>query len=194
MNLITNVQTKNVSAPDNGFLEKAITDSQENVLSGKINNVHADGAYHSLDNQIFATKEQIELYLTGMQGKPPRYTLIETEQGLQVTDTQTSEVQIAYQTEKESWRIKTEKGYRYFTQKDIDAAILRKELKNIPPKKKKKRNNVEATVFQYSFHTRNNKTRYRGLIKHKIFAFARCLWVNLVRITNYEIKICQGAL
>jgi hypothetical protein len=194
LNLISNVQTKNVSAPDNGFLEKAITDSQENVLSGKINNVHADGAYHSLDNQIFATKEQIELYLTGMQGKPPRYTLIETEQGLQVIDTQTSEVQIAHKTKNERWGIKTENGYRYFTQKDIDAAVLRKELKDIPPKKKKIRNNVEATVFQYSFHTRNNKTRYRGLIKHKLFAFARCLWVNLVRITNYEIKICQGAL
>lgn len=194
LKLITNVQTENVSAPDNGFLEKAITDSQENVLSGKIKNVHADGAYHSLDNQLFATKEQIELYLTGMQGKPPRYTIAETEQGLQVIDTQTGEVQIAHKTKNESWGIKTEKGYRYFKQKDIEAAVLRKELKDIPPKKKKIRNNVEASIFQYSFHTRNNKTRYRGLIKHKLFAFARCLWMNLVRITNYEIRICQGAL
>jgi hypothetical protein len=194
LNLITNVQTDNVSAPDNGFFEEAITDSQENVLSGKIKNAHADGAYHSLDNQKFATKEQIELYLTGMQGKPPRYTITETEQGLHVIDTQTGEVIIAHKTKKESWGIKTEKGYRYFTQKDIDAAVLRKELKDIPPEKKKIRNNVEATIFQYSFHTRNNKTRYRGLIKHKLFAFARCLWINLVRITNYEIKICQGAL
>jgi len=194
LNLITNVQTDNVSAPDNGFLEQAIIDSEENVLSGKIKNVHADGAYHSLDNQIFATKEQIELYFTGMQGKPPRYTISETEQGLHVIDTQTGEIIIAHKTKKESWGIKTEKGYRYFSQKDIDAAVLRKELKDIPPEKKKIRNNVEATVFQYSFHTRNNKTRYRGLIKHKLFAFARCLWINLVRITNYEIKICQGAL
>jgi hypothetical protein len=194
LNLITNVQVENVSAPDNGFFEKAVTDSQENVLSDKIENAHADGAYHSLDNQLFATKEQIELYLTGMQGKLPRYTIAETEQGLQVIDTQTGEVQIAHKTENQRWGIKTEKGYRYFTQKDIDAAALRKELKEIPPEKKKKRNNVEATVFQYSFHTRNNKTRYRGLIKHKLFAFARCLWMNLVRITNYEIKICQGTL
>jgi Transposase domain (DUF772) len=194
LNLITNVQVENVSAPDNGFLESAITDSQENVLSVDIENVHADGAYHSVDNQAFATKEEIELYLTGMQGKPPRYTLLLTEKGLQVTDTQTSEVQFAYVTKNGSWRIKTEKGYRYFTQKDIDAAALRKELKDIPSEIKKIRNNVEAAMFQYSFHSRNNKTRYRGLIKHKMFAFARCLWMNLVRITNYEIKICQGAL
>jgi hypothetical protein len=194
LNLITNVQVENVSAPDNGFFEKAVTDSQENVLSDKIENAHADGAYHSLDNQKFATKEQIELYLTGMQGKPSRYTIAQTQEGLQVIDTQTGEVQIAHKTKNERWGIKTEKGYRYFTQKDIEAAALRKELKEIPPEVKKIRNNVEATVFQYSFHTRNNKTRYRGLIKHKLFAFARCLWMNLVRITNYEIKICQGAL
>jgi hypothetical protein len=194
LNLISNVQTKNVSAPDNGFFEKAITDSQENVLSDKIKNAHVDGAYHSLDNQTFAIKEEIELYLTGVQGKPPRYTIAETEQGLQVIDTQTGEVQIAHKTKNGSWGIKTEKGYRYFKQKEIDAAVLRKELKDIPPEKMKIRNNVEASIFQFCFHTRNNKTRYRGLIKHKLFAFARCLWMNLVRITNYEIKICQGTL
>lgn len=194
LNLITNAQTKNVSAPDNGFLEKAITDSQENVLSDKIENVHTDGAYHSLENQIYAKNQQIQLYLTGMQGKPPRYALTQTEHGLQVIDTQTGEIQIARKTKTESWVIKTENGYRYFTQKDINAAVLRDELKDIPPEKMKTRNNVEATIFQFCFHTRNNKTRYRGLIKHKLFAFTRCLWINLVRITNYEMKICQGAL
>ncbi len=29
-----------------------------------------------------------------------------------------------------------------------------------------KRNNVETAMFQYSFHTRNGNTRYRGLLKH----------------------------
>jgi hypothetical protein len=28
----------------------------------------------------------------------------------------------------------------------------------------------------------NNKTRYRGMIKHKLWAIARCLWVNFRRI------------
>ena len=34
-----------------------------------------------------------------------------------------------------------------------------------------KRNNVETTDFQYSFHTRNGKTRYRGLLKHRTHAY-----------------------
>lgn len=55
-----------------------------------------------------------------------------------------------------------------------------------------KRNNVEATIFQYCFHSRNNKTRYRGLLKHKLYSYARCLWMNHVRLMIYLITTCQG--
>ena len=48
-----------------------------------------------------------------------------------------------------------------------------------------KRNNVEATIFQLCFHTRNNKTRYRGVIRHKMWALLRCMWTNLRRIMAY---------
>ena len=34
-------------------------------------------------------------------------------------------------------------------------------------------------MFLYSFHTRNGKTRYLGLLKHRIHAFSRCMWMNL---------------
>lgn len=52
-----------------------------------------------------------------------------------------------------------------------------------------KRNNVEATIFQYCFHTRNNKTRYRGLLKHKLQAFARGLWINMRRLFIFDRKM-----
>lgn len=192
LNLIINVQVKNVSAADNGFFEQAITESQENVLSEKIKKAHLDGAYHSVSNRVFADKELMKLYLTGLQGKPPRFILEQTESGLQVIDTQTGEIKIVEITKKRKWRIKIGRGYRYFSQKDIETAVLRKELENTPAEETKKRNNVEASIFQYCFHTRNNKTRYRGLIKHKLFSYARCLWINLVRIAIYQIKTCLG--
>jgi len=44
---------------------------------------------------------------------------------------------------------------------------------------------VEATIFQLGYHYSNDKSRYRGLIKHKMWANARCLWINFVRILNY---------
>ncbi len=69
--------------------------------------------------------------------------------------------------------------------------MLRKQLESLPQELLNKRNNVEAAMFQVSFHTRNNKTRYRGLLKHAIWADARCLWMNFVRLMNYQITTGQ---
>ncbi|ULB35796.1 hypothetical protein [Proteiniphilum propionicum] len=95
----------------------------------------------------------------------------------------------------DKWRIATtgKSKYRYFTNEQIATAELRHELAAIPGQEQMKRNNVEATIFQYCFHTRNNKTRYRGLLRHKLFTFARCLWINHVRLGNYLITISQRA-
>ena len=55
--------------------------------------------------------------------------------------------------------------YRYFDETAIERCEVRRLTESIPWEERKKRNNVEATIFQYSSHTRNNKTRYRGLVK-----------------------------
>ena len=39
------------------------------------------------------------------------------------------------------------------------------------------------------FHTRNNKTRYRGLIKHTLQTIARCAWINMRRLFLYDIEM-----
>jgi hypothetical protein len=95
----------------------------------------------------------------------------------------------------DKWRIATtgKSKYRYFTREQIATAELRRKPAAIPQKEQNKRDNVEATIFQYCFHTRNNKTRYRGLLKHKLFSFARCLWINHVRLANYLITTGQRA-
>lgn len=45
----------------------------------------------------------------------------------------------------------------------MDKAEVRRKVESIPFEERKKRNNVEVAMFLYSFHTRNNKTRYRTL-------------------------------
>jgi len=92
------------------------------------------------------------------------------------------------------WRIPTEKGYRYFTQKDIDTYIIRKQIAETPIEILQFRNNVEATIFQSGYHYPNAKSRYRGEIKHQMWANIRCLWVNFVRILNYIKQLCQRTL
>ena len=88
----------------------------------------------------------------------------------------------------EQWRIKTAKGYRYFTQQAIETSMIRKKIAQTPKAILQKRNNVEATIFQLGYHYPNAKSRYRGLIKHQMWANVRCLWVNFVRILKFVQK------
>ena len=67
----------------------------------------------------------------------------------------------------------------------LDSYLLRKQLSETPIETLQKRNNVEATIFQLGYHYPNAKTRYRGEIKHQMWANIRCLWVNFVRILKY---------
>ena len=62
-------------------------------------------------------------------------------------------------------------------------------VESVPFEKRKKRNNVEAIIFQYCFHTRNNKTRHRGLVKHKMQALARCAWINVRRLLLFDLEM-----
>ena len=92
-----------------------------------------------------------------------------------------------------SWRIEDtkddKKHVRYVKPESVAAAVRRKAQEAIPKAKRWLRNNVEAAMFQLTFHTRNNKTRYRGLMKQKIFALSRCLWVNHVRLALFELRM-----
>ena len=195
LNLIGHVDVRNASTSDLDFLQDDIKKVQEVFLS-KVDAVHADGAYHSQDNQEFCKDidRNIELHLHAIQGAKGRYKLdLLDKDKLSVLDTLTNElIDSQNRTNKEGivkWRIKAEKGYRYFTQKDIDTYLVRKKIAETPIEILQKRNNVEATIFQLAYHYSNAKSRYRGLLKHQMWANIRCLWVNFVRIVNFTEKI-----
>ncbi len=96
------------------------------------------------------------------------------------TDKLIEATKIVSKTNIDKWRIKTEKGYRYFTQREINTFLIREKIEETPIEVLQKRNNVEATIFQLAYHYSNAKSRYRGLIKHQMWADMRCLWVNFV--------------
>lgn len=187
LSLITSIQVETATIPDNDFLIPA-TEQTKEVLGHPLENLHTDGAYNSQTNQIYIQEEKINLYLSALQGQKGRFDLNLTEKGLEVTDMKTNEKQLAIQTKTGKWRIKVDNKIRYFTQKQIDSCRLRKEIEQYPPEIRKIRNNVEATIFQVCFYTRNNKSKYRGKIKQKMWATFRCIWINLVRIINYLRK------
>ena len=195
LNLIGNVDTRVASAADTTFLQDALRKT-EAVFTKKTEDAHSDGAYHSPDNQKFCKDKNINLYLHAIQGAKGRYAFMPMDNGeLTVLDTASNKTVIATKIKCKNnitkWRIATDQGYRYFIQQEIDAYIIRKQITETPTEVLQKRNNVEATIFQLGYHYSNGKSRYRGLIKQKMWANMRCLWVNFVRILKYIKHICQ---
>ena len=193
-NLITNVEVKGATTADNTYVESGVKGTEE-VTGNKVETLHCDGAYQSEDNRKFAGGDDIDFVANGIQGKPSRFDLELTDgQTLEVTDRRTGEVLTAIPVKDDKWKVQVEnkdgkKSWRYFGRDQIDKAKVRREVESIPFDKRKKRNNVEATIFQYCFHTRNNKTRYRGLFKHKMQAIARCAWINVRRLLLFDLKM-----
>ena len=192
VNLITDVQTETATHPDNKFTKPAIENSQ-GLLQDRIKNVHADGAYNSRESQEFTKKENINYYLTGFQGKPGRYDLSIKDGGLHVFDKQDNTEMEVQQVKNNKYRIKTNKGYRYFTDKEIESCQLRKQVEGLPKEIGDKRNNIEATIYQLAYYLRKDKTRYRGYFKNKIWAVLRSLWINCARITKHLAGVTKKA-
>ena len=192
LNLIGHVDVREASASDLDFLQDDIKKVEE-VFTAKVHAVHADGNYNSKSNQAFCkdANRNIELLLHSIQGAPGRYNLDLVDNELVVLDTLTNQLlpsKKRLRNGKGCWQVKVEKGYRYFTQKEIDTCSLRKKIAEIPLEVLQKRNNVEATIFQLAYHYPNAKSRYRGLIKHQMWANIRCLWMNFVRLFNFMEK------
>lgn len=208
LNLITDINLDAVSTPDSEFLEPSLEESQA-LLDDKIGEVYADGAYHSQSNQIFVQEKEMELILTGIQGKPSRYELSLGEENtdeLLVFDTCTQTFIKAYlaaastidgQTGKpeKKWRIKTDEGkYSYFTLESVRSSMLRQKLRDVPIEEKLKRNNVEASMFQIGFTCNNGKTRYCGIAANQLWAYSLTTWINFRRILKYVMQTSKRAL
>ena len=165
--LITHVDIEGATTADNTFVESGVKGTEE-VTGDNVETLHSDGAYQSEDNRKFTEANNIDFVANGIQGKPSRFELEQTDgKTLEVTDKQTGEVITAIPVKDDRWKILVEgkegkKCWRYFGRDQIDKAKTRREVESIPFEERKKRSNVEATIFQYGFHTRNNKTRYRG--------------------------------
>lgn len=195
--LITDVQVKDATAADNSYLQDAVKET-ETVCGNSVCKIHADGAYQSPENRRFAETHNgdgVEFVANGLQGKPSRYDLnVDGEGKLEVLDRNTSETREATKVRDGVWKLEVTnklgaKVMRYFRTTDVERCETRKKLENFSWDERKKRNNVEATIFQYCFTSRNNKTRYRGKIKTELQALARCAWINMRRLFIYDTNL-----
>ena len=200
-NIITSVQVETAVFADCHFLQEAVENS-ERVTDSTIEDLYADGAYQSPDNREFAKNHNAMQLKTGKMQGGCRWELIpHDEDGLTVREIATGNTYeavkaVTKQGSRKRWRIpwNNKTGWRYFEDKDIKAYQLRKQIESLPLEEQHKRNNVEAAMFQYSFHTRNGKTRYRGLLKHRMHAYSRCMWMNLRRMVIFQISTFQRSI
>jgi hypothetical protein len=193
LNLIVDVKVAPANTQDIEFFQEAI-DQAEQVLNHNPKDVHADGAFQSPDNVQYCQNEEINHYFTGIQGAESQFDLSLSEDILTVTDRKSGLVLPVRKIKSGKWAIKSQGKYRYFSKKEIDACNLRKQIAEMPVEMRNKRNNVEATIFQLSYFSRNNKTRYRGEFKTQMWAILRCIWINLRRIYAYVKPICQRTI
>jgi transposase-like protein DUF772 len=193
INLIVDVQTEKATKADNDYVQPALDKAKDIV--GPIEQVYMDGAYQSPDNQAYGETNEIKMVFTGIQGAKGNFEFVKTDDGLLVLDKSADTVTEAVEYKDNHYKIKRSDGkWRYFKPEQIECFEKRKELENLPVKVRNRRNNVEATIFQLSYHSRNNKTRYRGLFKTNVWATCRAAWVNLIRIRNYVKKPAEEAI
>ena len=188
VNLITSVKTETAGKADNEYFQEGVEDSQM-VTKSKVEEVNVDGAYHSENNERYC-ESNIQMHLHALQGRRGRFEFPESQDGqIRIWDS----IQKVFVKFKEiiskngemKYRIQVDGKMRYLTQRQVEVYKLREKIKETPVEILQKRNNVEATIFQLGYHYRGNKTRYRGLIKHRMWALSRCIWINFVRIENH---------
>lgn len=200
-NIITSVQVETAVFADCHFLQEAVENS-ERVTGAVIEDLYADGAYQSPDNREFAKNHNGMQLKTGKMQGGCRWELIpHDEDGLTIREIATGNTYeavkaVTRQGNRKRWRIpwNNKTGWRYFEDKDIQAYLTRRQIESLPLEEQHKRNNVEAAMFQYSFHTRNGKTRYRGLLRHRMHAYSRCMWMNLRRMVIFRISTFQKSI
>jgi len=186
--LITQVQVEKATVADNDFMADAIKKTA--VMTGQqVERVYADGAYQSPDNDI----KGIDMVYTGIQGKLSRYEYKKLKKNLlQVVDQQTGACFEARPTKprkglkSNGWTFINADGKRCtVTHEALRTSLKRQELATRTTEELNKRNNVESTIYCLGQRLNNAKSKYRGLLKQRLWAWSRCLWINLVRIVHF---------
>lgn len=184
LNLIVDVQTEKATFADVHFVEPSLNNVQ--AVLGEVDTSYQDGAYQSPDNKNYGKDNDIEMIFTGIQGAKGNFEFIPTDDEMFVRDIEADVLLKATEYKDGHYKITQLNGKtRYFKPDQVKNYQYRLEQEKIPRKVKNKRNNVEATIFQLCYYSRNNKTRYRGNLRTKVWAISRSMWINLIRIRNY---------
>lgn len=187
LNLIVDVQVEPATIADKDFFIDAVNNS-ETVLEKPAKEIYVDGAYYSTDNEEYINEGGKEAHYTGFPGKKGRYDYERTDAGIQVKDCNNGMLYLAEEYKPGRYRFFVDGQWQYFTDKNINTSECRRRTENLPRELFNRRCNVEATIFQMSYHARRKKLKYRGQFRNHLWAICRAAWINLRRICIYQAK------
>ena len=203
LNLLTDIFVTPNNVDDSRYLNGRIDHLKSKTPD--LTEHHIDGAYGSADNDKKYEKNHIEPVQTGIRGKRaavdiditrsdkekyhvfcPRQKAIvhkKWEHYIAVFD----ESQCMNCPELNKCPVKNTSLGRSFN--FIHEDYLRKKRLNarekLPPERKFLRNNIEATIHQFSCRMPNRKLKVRGYFKTSLFAYAVGISINFGRIFRY---------
>ena len=203
VNLVTDVSVNPVNTDDGNALNKRIDIVKKKTPD--LNELHMDGGFGNSDNDKLFELNNIKAVQTAIKGRQAAVA-IDIEQ---ISDTE-YRVSCPFQTVSSTFARKRHKAefdlticencalcskcpskamkkYRvfYFTEEHYLCLKRQKTIHSIPESRQKLRNNVEATVHEFTCRMPQKKLKVRGAFKAALFAFSVSAMVNFGRIYRY---------
>ncbi|MHC4195805.1 MAG: transposase [Planctomycetota bacterium] len=204
LNLITDVAVCSNDTDDSKILNKRIEPIKEKTP--ELNELHTDGAYGSEDNDKKMEELEITHVQTAVRGRKAevsmeieevsdgRYTVKCPGQSVSSEKTKTRykacfDANICKQCPLSGncpAKQQSDKRTYYFDRSDYLLGKRNRNIKSLPPERRKLRPNVEATVKEFTkAFNHKGKLRVRGLFKTMVYAHAMAISINFGRIWRY---------
>ena len=207
VNLITDVAVCSNNIDDSKILNERIEPIKEKTPD--LNELHTDGAYGSEDNDKKMEELEITHVQTAVRGRKAevsiqieevsdeQYTVKCPHQSVSSQKTKTRykacfDVEICKQcplSKNCSAKQQSDKRTYYFDRSDYLLGRRNRNIKSLPPERRKLRPNVEATVKEFTKpFNHKGKLRVRGLFKTMVYAHAMAISINFGRVWRYMIE------
>ncbi|MBA7531940.1 hypothetical protein ES705_24166 [subsurface metagenome] len=207
LNLITDVAVCSNDTDDSKILNERIEPIKEKTPD--LNELHTDGAYGSEDNDKKMEELEITHVQTAVRGRKAevsiqieevsdgQYTVKCPHQSVSSQKTKTRykacfDVEICKQcplSKNCSAKQQSDKRTYYFDRSDYLLGRRNRNIKSLPPERRKLRPNVEATVKEFTKpFNHKGKLRVRGLFKTMVYAHAMAISINFGRVWRYIIE------
>jgi len=204
LNLLTDVVVCSNNTDDSKILNERVEPIKEKTPD--LNELHTDGAYGSEDNDKKMEELEITHVQTAVRGRKAevsmeieevsdgQYTVKCPHQSVSSQETKTRhkacfDVEICKRcplSRNCSAKQQSDKRTYYFDRSDYLLGKRNRNIKSLPPERRKLRPNVEATVKEFTKpFNHKGKLRVRGLFKTMVYAHAMAISINFGRVWRY---------